>query len=157
MKSATLIIRFFIFTLDILLFSFLTYFTIEFFKEFTEPQNITNLSLIIISVYSLLYISIEYFFNGSIFKIFFGLRCVTENGEKLSFLMCTAKFFLRFIALIIGFFYFYSLLILILIIIRIFGGLINYYNMAGDFLHGRMKNVWYDKIIKQEVIYKVKQ
>ena len=148
-----MVYRFFIAVLDLTIFSFLASFTVTFLEKFTETENSESLPLIIFSFYSIIIIAIEYYFDGSLTKILFGIRNVRQGGKKINLFSYIIKFFLRFIALFFGYLYLATLFIVLLIIIRIFGGLKSYYGIAGDFINGVMKKVWYDDIIKQNVIY----
>lgn len=145
--------RFFIFLIDLTIFSLLYYITLEFLKKFTETEYSATIPIIIFSFYSLIYIIIEYYFDGSIVKILFGIRNVSKKGTKIPFLYYLLKFILRFIALILGYLYLVSLLIVLLIVIRLFGGLKEYYGYSITFIDGRMKDVWYDDSIGQNVIF----
>ena len=152
-EKVSLILRCFIGILDLTVFSLLAYYTTSFFTKQTELENFHSLPLIIISFYSILFIAIEYYLDGSIIKNLSGMVNVSRRGITLRFLSYVLKFFFRFIALLLGYLYVASLLIVLLIIIRIFGGLKNYYGIAWDFINGVTVTVWYDDIINQDVIY----
>ncbi len=132
-----------IFILDYsLLFSFI-YLTINFIKIFTPeiPDNITNVT---IAFYSIVFISIEYYFDGTIFKVLFNMRSMSTNCKKLGLHIFIIKFLLRPIA------FFFALVYLkfcFAILLWLFG----IYKPLFKFLNGEMDSVWYDEYINQIV------
>ena len=83
-KRVPVVYRFFIAVLDLTIFSFLASFTVTFLEKFTETENSESLPLIIFSFYSIIFIAIEYYFDGSLTKILFGIRNVRQGGKKIN-------------------------------------------------------------------------
>lgn len=136
-------IRALIFILDYsLLFSFI-YLTILFVRIFT-PEIPDNIIYIIAGFYSVIFIAIEYYFDGTIFKVLFNIRCMNINCKKLGIHIFLFKFLLRPLA------FFFALIYLkfcFSIILWLFG----IYKPLFQFLRGEMDSIWYDDFIKQIV------
>lgn len=153
LKKVPVVFRSLIFLLDFTVLMVLIHYTTLIIGSFSELGSSETIELIIFSLYLIIFIAIEYYFDGSIFKILFGIRNINHDGKKVSLVSLIIKFFLRFFALVFGYLYICSLLIVLMIIIRIFGGLKEYYSYVTNFIFGDMKNVWYDDLISQNVIY----
>lgn len=143
-KMVKLRARALIFILDYSLFAVLIYFTSEFIALFidTIPDNIIYT---LITFYSVIFIAIEYYFDGTIFKILFNIRSISVKHKKLGLHIYILKFIvLRPIALILAIIYLNFLTALIL---WVFG----YQKIFFKFLNGEMDSIWYDNHINQIV------
>ncbi|WP_298324513.1 hypothetical protein [uncultured Dokdonia sp.] len=132
-----------IFILDYsLLFAFI-YLTIHFVKIFT-PEIPDSIIYITIAFYSIVFISIEYYFDGTIFKVLFNIRSMNTRCEKLGIHIFIIKFLLRPIAFVFALIY---LKFCFAILLWLFG----IYKPLFKFLNGKMDSIWYDDFIKQIV------
>ncbi|WP_299439455.1 hypothetical protein [uncultured Aquimarina sp.] len=132
-----------IFLLDYSLFFILIYLTNEFVKLFI-PEVPNIILYVLITFYSLVFIAIEYYFDGTIFKVLFNARCMSLNCEKLRLHIYLIKFLLRPIAFVLAVLY---LKFCFSIILWLFG----IHKPLFKFLDGRMVFIWYDEHINQMV------
>jgi len=147
-KTVQLRIRALIFLLDYGLFTLLIYGTYQFINLFISdvPDSILYT---LITFYSIIFIAIENYFDGTIFKVLFNLRTISSTGKKLKIQIYIFKYILRPIALILVIIYILPVSTIIVYIIYAATGLLDiFYN----FFNGKMGGVWYDKHIKQMVI-----
>jgi hypothetical protein len=143
-------VRFIVFVLDfslVYLFFFLLDYFFGVFADTTENEGI-----LLIFFCSIIFASIEYYFDGSIFKIIFGIRSININGNKLNYFAYFFKFYIRFVAVFIALIRIWTMLIPLVFIINLFINF-KYYEIISDFLGGKMKGLWYDDFINQNVIY----
>ena len=152
-NPVSLIKRFLVFSLDFTLFFFLMLITAEFIKKFSDTTYLEEIPIIIFLFFSVIFSVIEYYFDGTIFKIIFGIRCIRKNGEKLNYFQYLIKYFFRFIALFLGVLRIWLMFIPLVFIINLLGGFKNLYGIIPDFMNGKMKSLWYDDVINQNVIY----
>ncbi|WP_336071070.1 RDD family protein [Mesoflavibacter sp. CH_XMU1404-2] len=147
-KTVQLRIRALIFLLDYGLFTLLIYGTYQFINLFISdvPDSILYT---LIGFYSIIFITIENYFDGTIFKILFNLRTISTKGKKLKIQIYIFKYILRPIALALVVIYLFPVSTIIVYIIYYVTGLIDIF---WDFLDGKMGGVWYDKYINQMVI-----
>jgi hypothetical protein len=97
-KTVQLRIRALIFLLDYGLFTLLIYGTYQFINLFISnvPDSILYT---LITFYSIIFIAIENYFDGTIFKVLFNLRAISSTGKKLKIQIYIFKYILRPIAL----------------------------------------------------------
>jgi len=148
-KTVQLRIRVLIFLLDYGLFALLIYGTYHFINLFINevPDSILYT---LIAFYSIIFIAIENYFDGTIFKVLFNLRTISISGQKLNLHIYILKFILfRPLAIFLVFVYVFPVSTIIVYFIYVVTGL---WALFEKFLNGKMKKAWYDKYIKQMVI-----
>lgn len=144
-KVVKLRMRALIFLLDYTLFGLLIYGTAEFITIFisTIPEPILYT---LFAFYSIIFIAIEYYFDGTIFKILFNIRSISTSHKKLGIHFYIIKFILlRPIAVVAAAIY---LNFCTAILLWLFG----IQKMLFKFIEGKMQGIWYDTIINQIVI-----
>lgn len=143
-KLIQLRMRALVFLLDYGLFISLIYYSYVFINLFVGevPDTITY---VLITFYSMIFVSIEYYFDGTIFKILFNIRNISISAKKLGIHIFILKLFLRPIAFIFAAIYFKFCFAILL-------WLFGVYKPLFRFLNGKMEALWYDEFIKQVVI-----
>ncbi|WP_452219037.1 hypothetical protein [Lacinutrix undariae] len=144
-KVVKLRMRALIFLLDYSLFGLLIYGTSEFITIFisTIPDSILYT---LFAFYSIIFIAIEYYFDGTIFKILFNIRNISTRHKKLGIHFYILKFILlRPTAVVAAAIY---LNFCTAILLWLFG----IQKMLLKFLDGKMQGIWYDTIIDQIVV-----
>jgi hypothetical protein len=143
-KMIKLRTRALIFLLDYGLFALLIYGTSEFIGLFIS--NIPNsIYYTLFAFYSTVFIAIEYYFDGTIFKVLFNMRSMSVKSKKLGLHIYILKFLLlRPIALI-------SAAIYLNFVTAIFLWLFGIQKILFRFIEGKMDSIWYDNHINQIV------
>jgi|GEM_PF-4459418 len=146
-KMTELRTRALLFLLDYGLFVLLISGTLEFIGLFIS--NIPNSILFTLyTFYSIIFITIEYYFDGTIFKVLFNIRSISGDRKKIGLHIYIIKFLLlRPIALI-------SAIIYVNFCTFIFLWLFGIQKTLFQFIEGKTYSTWYDYIINQIVIKK---
>lgn len=132
-----------VFLLDYGLFIFIIYASYEFINLFVDEIHNT-ITYILIAFYSIVFVAIEYRFDGTIFKVLFNIRSISIESKKLGLHIFIFKLFLRPIAFILAAVY---LKFCFAILLWLFG----IQKLLFKFLRGEMRFLWYDEYIKQIV------
>jgi hypothetical protein len=148
-KRIQLRVRALIFIMDYSLFYALIVLTTNFIKLFT-PEIPDSITYIAVAFYAMVFIAIEYYFDGTIFKVLFKMRCMSTSFEKIKLHIFVIKFLLRPIAFVVSLIY---LKFCFAILLWIFG----IYKPLFKFISGEMETLWYDAYINQIVIKIPKQ
>lgn len=144
-RRVKLRLRAIVFILDYSLFYMFIALTLEFIKIFT-PELPNEIVYITYTFYAFVFIAIEYYFDGTIFKILFKMRSISTHLKKIGLHIFVIKFLLRPIAFLLSLIYFKFCFNILLWLFGIFKPLFK-------FLNGEMETVWYDSYIKQIVIH----
>jgi len=137
-------IRALIFILDYSLLIGFIHLTLEFIKIFT-PEVPVDITYITIGFYSIIFVCIEYYFDGTIFKILFKMRSMSTSFKKIKFHFFILKFLLRPIA-------FFGALIYLKLCFAILLWIFGIYKPLFKFISGEMETIWYDAYVNQIVI-----